>query len=289
MPTRADSKERPMPLGLITLAVMFGAFGLMARFSPCNPGQPRFFGRDLADNALWWILGILLYGDLASLYIRFGAGLVFQGHGAAVSGMVLGGYGWAARAPLAVQALAIIVAMDFIQYWLHRLLHGHTMWPFHAIHHSAEELDWTTTYRIHPVNFAVYSAGALALVRLIGFSPAAFLIIGPFNLVIGSLVHANLNWTFGPFRYVLASPVYHRWHHVKDPAIHNRNFAPTFPVLDLIFGTYYMPRGMLPEGYGVEGMPTNFVAQLIYPFREIAAMAGLGRKPGGAPATASLP
>jgi len=168
--------------------------------------------------------------------------------------------------------------MDFVQYWLHRLFHGETLWPFHAIHHSAEELDWTTTYRIHPVNFAVYSAGALALVRLIGFSPAAFLIIGPFNLVIGSLVHANLDWTFGPFRYVVVSPVYHRWHHVKDPAVRNRNFAPTFPIFDLLFGTYYMPRGLLPSGYGVDGVPPHFLGQLIYPFRMIAERFGWPRK-----------
>jgi sterol desaturase/sphingolipid hydroxylase (fatty acid hydroxylase superfamily) len=260
-----------MPYGLINLAVMFVAFGLLARLSPCNPGQPRFVGRDLADNALWWILGVLLYGDLASLYVRFGAGLVFREHGAAVSAAVLGGYGWAAKAPIAVQALGILVAMDFIQYWLHRLFHGRTLWPFHAIHHSAEDLDWTTTFRIHPVNFVIYSAGALALVRLAGFSPAAFLVIGPFNLVIGALVHANLNWTFGPLRYVIASPVYHRWHHVKDPAIHNRNFAPTFPVWDLMFGTYYMPSGVLPQDYGAPGVPRHFLAQLVWPFRELAA------------------
>jgi sterol desaturase/sphingolipid hydroxylase (fatty acid hydroxylase superfamily) len=272
-----------MPYGLINLVVMFVAFGLLARISPCNPGQPRFVGRDLADNALWWLLGVLLYGDLATLYVRFGAGLLFREHGAALAAAVLGGYGWAAAAPIAVQALAILVALDFIQYWLHRLFHGRTLWPFHAIHHSAEDLDWTTTFRIHPVNFVVYGAGALALVRLAGFSPAAFLVIGPFNLVIGALVHANLNWTFGPLRYVIASPVYHRWHHVKDPAIYNRNFAPTFPVWDLMFGTYYMPSGVLPQDYGVDGVPPHFLAQLVWPFRELAARL---RAPRGAAATA---
>jgi sterol desaturase/sphingolipid hydroxylase (fatty acid hydroxylase superfamily) len=260
-----------MAFGLINLAVMFVAFGLLARVTPCNPGQPRFVGRDLADNALWWVLGILLYGDLAGLFIRFGAGLVFGGHGAAMSSTILAGYGWAARAPIWIQALVIVVGMDFIQYWLHRLFHGRTLWPFHAIHHSVEDLDWTATFRIHPVNFVLYSAGALTLVRLAGFSPAAFVVIAPFNLAIGALVHANLDWTFGPLRYVIASPVYHRWHHVKDPAVRDRNFAPTFPVWDLMFGTCHMPKGVLPSDYGVDGVPGHFLAQLIWPFREIAA------------------
>jgi sterol desaturase/sphingolipid hydroxylase (fatty acid hydroxylase superfamily) len=274
-----------MPIGLINLAVMFVAFGLLARISPCNPGQPRFVSRDLADNGLWWILGVLLYGDLAGLIIRFGAGVLLQGHGAAASSALLAGWGWAAKAPIAIQALAVIVAMDFIQYWLHRLFHGRTLWPFHAIHHSAEDLDWTTTFRIHPVNFVIYSVGALTLVRLVGFAPAAFVVIVPVNLVLGALAHANLNWTFGPLRWVIASPVYHRWHHVKDPEVRNRNFAPTFPVWDLMFGTYYMPRGVLPHDYGVDGVPKHFLAQLIWPFRELAARFTTPRK-AGATATA---
>ena len=274
---------------MFVLAVSILVFGIMARLWPCNAGQPRFLTPEFVDNALYCFFGMLIYGDLAAIYIRAGVSLLFQHDAPGAMAAILAGYGPVGHLPVAVQAIGILLGLDFVQYWLHRLFHGHALWPFHAIHHSAEDLDWTTTYRIHPLNFVVYSAGALALVRLIGFSPAAFLVIGPFNLVIGSLVHANLNWTFGPFRYVLASPVYHRWHHVKDRAIHNRNFAPTFPVLDLIFGTYYMPRGVLPEGYGVEGVPTNFVAQLIYPFVEIAAQLGLGRKPGGAPATATLP
>ena len=275
-----------MPWGLINLAVSFVAFGALAAMRPCNPGQRRFVSRDLPDDALYWLVGLFIYGDLAGFYIRAGAGLVFQAHGAAVAAAIMDGYGWAARLPLPLQAAAVLVAMDFVQYWLHRWFHGHTLWPFHAVHHSPVELDWTATYRVHPVNFVVYSAGALALVRLAGFSPAAYAIIGPFNLVIGSLVHANLDWTFGPFRYVLASPVYHRWHHVRDPAIYNRNFAPTFPVWDLMFGTYYMPKGVLPHDYGVDGMPDHFVGQMIYPFRVLGERLAAARKPRAGEAAA---
>jgi sterol desaturase/sphingolipid hydroxylase (fatty acid hydroxylase superfamily) len=275
-----------MPWGLINLAVSFVAFGALGVMRPCNPQQRRFVSRDLPVDALYWLMGLLIYGDLATLYIRNGVGLVFHDNAPAIAAAILGGYGWAARLPLPLQALAVVVVLDFVQYWLHRLFHGHALWPFHAIHHSPEELDWTAGYRIHPVNFVVYSAGALALVRLLGFTPAAFAIAGAFNLVMGGLVHANLDWTFGPFRYVLASPVYHRWHHVRDPAIYNRNFAPNFPVFDLMFGTFYMPKGALPRDYGVDGVPPQFLDQLIYPFRVIAERLGLGRKAGAGEAAA---
>ena len=277
-----------MPWGVINLGVMFVAFGLLARLSPCNPGQPRFLGRDLPDNALYWALGVFLYGDLATLFLRGFFGLVAPHQAAALLMSMSSGYGAAARLPLAVQALAILVVMDVIQYWLHRGFHGRTLWPFHAIHHSAVDLDWSTTFRIHPANFVVYSAGALALVKLIGFSPAAFVIIGPFNLVIGALVHANLDWTFGPFRYVIASPVFHRWHHVRDPEVHDRNFAPTFPVLDLVFGTFYLPRDRLPADFGVEGVPPHFLAQLIYPFAILGGRLRSTLKAGVGGATALL-
>src|SRR5262249_52789855 len=50
----------------------------------------------------------------------------------------------------------------------------------------------------------------------------------------------------------------------------NKNFASTFPVLDLIFGTFYMPHGKLPERYGTgdPAFPEDFMGQLAYPFRK---------------------
>ncbi len=263
---------------MFDLVVSFLIFGIMARLWPCNAGQPQFLTPEFIDNALYSLFGLLIYGDLVTVYIRAGVGVVFQHGAAGVTDAILGGYGPVAHLPLVAQAAIILLALDFVQYWLHRLFHGHTLWPFHAVHHGAEVLDWSTTYRNHPVNFMIYVAGALAFIRLFGFSPAAFAIIAPFNLVIGPLVHANLNWTFGPFRYVLVSPVYHRWHHSKDLMARDRNFAPTFPVWDLMFGTYYMPRGVLPDDYGVEGVPAHFVGQLVYPFRIWAERLGLGRK-----------
>ena len=261
------------------LAVSFLLFGIMARLWPCNAAQPRFLTPEFVDNTLYCFFGMLIYGDLAMVYIRAGVGILFQHDAPGAMAAVLAGYGPVGHLPVIVQAIAILLGLDFVQYWLHRLFHGHVLWPFHAIHHSAEALDWSTTYRIHPVNQIIYGAGALALIRVFGFAPAAFAIIAPLNLLIGPLVHANVNWTFGPFRYVLVSPVYHRWHHSKDMAARDRNFAPTFPVWDLMFGTYYMPRGVLPDNYGVDGVPSHFLGQLIYPFRVYGERMGLRRKP----------
>ena len=74
-------------------------------------------------------------------------------------------------------------------------------------------------------------------------------------------VHANLNWTFGPLKYVIATPVFHRWHHGPPHLGGNKNFAPTFALWDYLFGTFYMPEGELPKEYGVDDphMPQGFL------------------------------
>jgi sterol desaturase/sphingolipid hydroxylase (fatty acid hydroxylase superfamily) len=259
-----------MPWALVSIGLCFAGFGLLARVSPCNPGQPRFVTRELADNALYWLFALVFYGGVVSFLVRTTVDAAFQGHAQAALRAVAAGYGWAARPPLAVQAALILLFMDFAQYWLHRAFHGRALWPFHAVHHSAREVDWTTAFRVHPVNFLIYSAAVAALIKLLGFSPAAIAIVATVNFVMGALVHANLNWTFGPLRYVVASPVYHRWHHALDPAARDKNFAPNFPFFDLMFGTFHMPKGELPQVYGAEDVPGHFLLQMIHPFMAIA-------------------
>ena len=68
---------------------------------------------------------------------------------------------------------------------------------------------------------------------------------------------------------MIASPVFHRWHHTGAERGGEKNFAATFRVLDLIFGTFYMPKGVLPDRYGIadKEFPAGFGAQLAYPFK----------------------
>ena len=44
----------------------------------------------------------------------------------------------------------------------------------------------------------------------------------------------------------------------------------TFPIWDLLFGTFYMPANELPDAYGIDdqsSFPESFGAQMLYPFR----------------------
>ena len=103
---------------------------------------------------------------------------------------------------------------------------------------------------------------------LAGISPNVMLWVGPFTTASSAFVHANLNWTLGPFKYVLAGPIFHRWHHTAADRGGSSNFAGTFPIWDILFGTFYMPNNELPDAYGIddEHFPESFGRQLIYPF-----------------------
>src|SRR6266849_4450722 len=113
------------------------------------------------------------------------------------------------------------------------------------------------------------SVAADVALLLAGISPNVFVFLGPLTIAHSAFVHANLNWTLGPFKYVLAGPVFHRWHHTMPVRGGEKNFASTFPVLDLLFGTFYMPPNELPDAYGIadRAFPPTFAKQMLYPFK----------------------
>jgi sterol desaturase/sphingolipid hydroxylase (fatty acid hydroxylase superfamily) len=179
------------------------------------------------------------------------------------------GHGPLAALPLVVQMLIFLVGEDVITYWTHRLFHGGRLWKYHAVHHSSEELEWISAARFHPINLFFGAVIADVVLLLAGISPNVFVVLGPVTIAHSAFVHANLDWTFGPFKYVIATPVFHRWHHTAERG-GEKNFAATFPVLDLIFGTFYMPAGEKPDRYGIADreFPTSFGAQLLRPFTQ---------------------
>jgi sterol desaturase/sphingolipid hydroxylase (fatty acid hydroxylase superfamily) len=181
---------------------------------------------------------------------------------------ILAGYGPITQIPLWIQGLMLIVIGDFFGYWTHRLNHTTHLWKFHAVHHSAETIDWLTANRIHPVN-DIFSKGIKAIpVMLLGFSPIAVELYTPALTAYIAFTHANVACNYGPFRYVISSPAFHRWHHEMDKSAWGKNYAGLFPIFDLIFGTFHLPKKE-PQEFGLygESMKNNFIDQMLYPFR----------------------
>jgi sterol desaturase/sphingolipid hydroxylase (fatty acid hydroxylase superfamily) len=243
----------------IVLAACFAVFGALGRLFPCNPGRPLFFSRSIGLDMGYCLFGILYagVGPLAAAALGATPAGPFLQH---LTGAQL------QRLPTLAQLAILLVATDFGQYWLHRAFHDPRLWPFHAVHHSAPDVNWTTTFRTHPVNYLVLNAALGVLAKALGFSETTLLLAAPIFFFSGAITHANLNWTFGPLRYVVASPVFHRWHHSADAERQASNFAPMFPAWDLLFGTFHMPAGKRPETFGADGVPEGLLGQLLHPF-----------------------
>jgi len=183
------------------------------------------------------------------------------------------GNGPLSRLPFWWQVAIYVAGTDFCLYWIHRVFHGGAMWRFHAAHHSATEVDWTTTYRFHPVNLMLQPMLVSVVMLTLGIKLEVMAFVVPFDIVSAAFVHANVNWTLGPLKYVIATPVFHRWHHTMPEEGGNSNFAPTFSLFDYVFGTFYMPEGKLPQVFGIDDHhhPEGYLAQLLYPFKKKTA------------------
>jgi lathosterol oxidase len=171
--------------------------------------------------------------------------------------------------PLVLQFVEIVVVADLAEYGIHRLFHRvPLLWRFHAIHHSAEALDWLAASRIHLVDAVVTRALAFVPLYVLGFAePAvyAYLVFVSFHAI---FVHANVRFTFGPLAWLIGTPRFHHWHHSAQPEAIDKNFAIHLPVIDRAFGTLYLPREGWPTAYGIAGsaVPERYPAQLAFPF-----------------------
>lgn len=178
--------------------------------------------------------------------------------------------------PLWARSLAFFMVGEIGFYWGHRLSHENAfLWRFHAVHHSAEHVDWLTNTRAHPVDMifgrlcGLIPAYALGLAQPTpnagGLLPVFLLLFGT---VWGFFIHANVKWRFGPLEWLIATPAFHHWHHTNcDKRDHN--YASTLPWLDALFGTMHLPHREWPPEYGIDDktMPADVTGQLVHPLR----------------------
>jgi sterol desaturase/sphingolipid hydroxylase (fatty acid hydroxylase superfamily) len=256
--------------------VLAVVFGVLERRFPAVAGQPRW-RRGLRVDVAWWFVTPLFTKWVTRVAIVLALVLA-----AAVAGVpiekeslerFLAPRPEIAALPFALQLVAFLLLADLMAYAMHRALHGRRLWRIHAVHHSSTEVDWLSSVRVHPLNDALVRVAQAVPIVLIGFDPALLAAYVPLLVFYGILVHANVPWDFGPLRYVLASPRFHRWHHCAEEDGLNRNFAGVFPFIDLVFGTFYLPRDRQPATFGIPDgdVPEDLLGQVAHPFRRSAA------------------
>lgn len=203
-------------LGCVAFLVMMaGLFVPLEAFFPAQRTKPR--ARAMA-------LGVALFVANTMLMQVLGVPVL----------QVVGVWGLA-RSGSAALAVLVFVLADLVGYWVHRAMHRvPLLWRFHRLHHEATELSWLDAWRQHPVDFVLHGVAVGLPGALLGASLTSLASVVVLRKAFTTYLHANVPGSFGPW---LASPAFHRVHHGADPRLYDTNFAGTFPLWDVLFGT----------------------------------------------------
>lgn len=171
--------------------------------------------------------------------------------------------------PIWLQFIEIMFLTDLVQYWVHRLFHQIPfLWGFHSVHHSAQAMDWLAGSRMHVMEIICLRGLTIIPMYALGFQEPAIYAYIIVVYLYATYIHANLKFDIECLKPFIVTPRFHHWHHGIEKEAIDVNFAIHFPILDRIFGTYYMPKDKWPSGYGVGGhpVPSGFLKQFMYPF-----------------------
>ncbi|TMQ21954.1 MAG: hypothetical protein E6J90_13365 [Deltaproteobacteria bacterium] len=154
------------------------------------------------------------------------------------------------RFPVA-SAASLLLLIDFLYYWEHRLLHKNRfLWAAHVVHHQSEEFNLTVALRVSALQIWMTTASTL-LLAIAGFPPAmalATLLVYKFYQL---WTHTRLIGRLGVLEWVLVTPSHHRVHHARNERYVDKNFGGMLIIWDRLFGTFE-PERESPR-YGVAG------------------------------------
>jgi len=259
----AHDDGRPAWLGVdffvLNLLLYSGVFIPLERWFALRSEQP-VFRRQWPIDLIYFFLNSLLI-EVLTLFTVKPVAILFDRVRIDELGLL----------PLVIQVPALLLVADFTQYWVHRGFHASRwLWPFHAIHHSIEQMDWLAGSRLHLVDVIVTRGLTYVPIFVLGFSESALMVYVFVVAVQATFIHANVKWAFRPLQRIVVTPAFHHWHHSAEPQSIDKNFAVHTPAWDLLFGTYYLP-GRWPQAYGLahrRDVPPRWSSQFVYPFRK---------------------
>ena len=204
--------------------------------------------RDRTLHSRWsdpaWMVQAVLLTCTASILLAITQLKIWPETIVRIQGESGGALQWGSRALLLVAA---VVAVDILNYWVHRAQHRFAfLWRFHSVHHG-QKLDVLHNIN-HPIDLvAGYLLAVLPVSIILRVDRTEFLLLSAYFMVQTTLNHMRAPVHLGPLGLLLSDNRYHFIHHSRDPADYNSNFAARFPFIDMMFGTYRPRRKLLPE------------------------------------------
>ena len=219
----------------IRLGFFFGIFAVMAVWEVLAPKRAL-----TVSKAVRWAnnLGLVFFN---SFILR----LLFP---AAAVGMAVfaGEQGWGLLnyypVPATVAIVVSVIAMDFVIYLQHVMVHAvPALWRLHRVHHADLDYDVTTGARFHTFEIILSMLIKFATIIVLG-PPVVAVVI--FEVVLNATAmfnHGNVSLPKGldrVLRWFVVTPDMHRVHHSVEDDEANSNFGFSLPWWDRLFGTY---------------------------------------------------
>jgi sterol desaturase/sphingolipid hydroxylase (fatty acid hydroxylase superfamily) len=154
--------------------------------------------------------------------------------------------------------IALLLAEDFMYYWLHRFDHQiRLFWAVHVTHHSSEQMNLSVGFRSSVLQ-PLYRIFYFIPLALLGFRPMDILFIYAVTQIWGILVHTRKVGKLGWWEYLLVTPSHHRVHHASNPLYLDKNMGMFLIIWDRLFGTFQeeLPEDQYqPIKYGLTTSP----------------------------------
>jgi len=220
---------------LIRMGFFFGMLGLMALWEIAAPRRALTISK-----AVRWTnnLGLVFFNSLLVRLI-FPAAAVGMAAFAAEQGWGIFNYH---SVPFWLAVLVSVVAMDFIIYLQHVMVHAvPALWRLHRMHHADLDFDVTTGARFHPLEIILSLLIKFATIIVLG-PPVVAVVI--FEVVLNATAmfnHSNIRLPLGldrVLRWLVVTPDMHRVHHSVEDDEANSNFGFNLPWWDRLLGTY---------------------------------------------------
>ena len=132
----------------------------------------------------------------------------------------------------------LVIAQDFMFYWLHRVDHYCRMfWAVHVTHHSSEEFNLTVGFRssvFQPLYRFIY----FIPLALLGFRGIDIMFVYSATQIYGILIHTKTVGKLGFLEWFMSTPSHHRVHHASNIKYLDKNMGMLLIIWDRMFGTF---------------------------------------------------
>ena len=137
----------------------------------------------------FFLFSLIIYNAASDVVVNlFNDGIL------AISGLDLQANNPLRNLPMWAILIIGFVVRDFVQWWIHRLLHySNWLWKFHKVHHSVEEMGFAAHLRYHWMENVVYRTLEYIPLALLGIGLYDFFIIHIFTLSWGHYNHSNIS------------------------------------------------------------------------------------------------